>query len=377
MTYFTGKIGVSEGAALISMLILPNIYLSEPSLSIGFVGNSAWLLKILSGILAAVILLVLVHFYQNYIEKFHGGKVVDFRQFIEGLVGRKSAVMLLTLWSILFEIQTILTLREFADHTLITALQTSGLLVIVLLFASCITVAMFRGLEVILRAAYIFFILAAIGVAITILGLYNAYDVNNLLPWRGYGLIPLAKHSVSDIGTWFLGMAILVVAPNLQNIRTIRRSIICGIGYVIALKAVLVAAIIMVFNIVVAPERALLFYEIVQAINLSQYLQRVDSIFIILWLTGGLISTMLMQFIALTLICQAFDIRDVRPVIPVAVLMSAMLALIPNSVGAVIHLNSFFVYYIASTVTLLNFVVLAIGYFLKCRRNASCVGDTK
>lgn len=377
MNYYTGKLGIGEGIALITMLLLPNIYLSEPSISIGLAGSSAWLLKLVSGAIAGAVLFGIVYFYQDYITKYHQNKVVSFHEFAQGLLSKKLALVLLLAWSIVFEIQTILTLREFADHTLITALPMSSLLVIILLYSACITIVLLRGLEVILRTAYLLFIIGAAGIMVTIIALYSEYEFSNLMPWQGQGLSILAQSSVSDLGTWAFGIAVLVIAPNLQNIRTIRKVIFYGFGYTVALKALLIAAIVMVFGAVVAPERALLFYEIVQAVHLSQYLQRVDAIFIMIWLTGGLISMMLMQYFALTLVCQAFEIKDMRPIIPIATLTSAALAILPNSVVAVIQLNHYFVYHIVSIFFILTALVLAIGYFVKCRRDKPCVGAIK
>lgn len=377
MNYYTGKLGTGEGIALITMLLLPNIYLSEPSISIGLVGSSAWLLKLISGVLAAALLLGIVYFYQTYITKFHHGKVISFNTFVKGLTGRKSMMLLLLAWSLIFEVQTILTLREFTDHTLITALPMSSLLLIILLYSACITIVLLRGLEVILRTSYLLFIIGAAGIMVTILSLYSEYEFSNLLPWQGQGLSILTQSAVTDLGTWAFGIAVLVIAPNLQNIRTIRKVIYYGFGCTMVLKALLIAAIVMVFGAVVAPERALLFYEIVQSVHLSQYLQRVDAIFIMIWLTGGLISMMLMQFFSLTLLCQAFQIKDLRPIIPVATLTSAALAILPTSVAAVIQLNRYFVYHIVSAFFILTIIVLAVGYFVKCRRDKSCVGAIK
>lgn len=375
--YETGKMGAGEGMTLVAMLILPNIYLSEPSLSIGFVGNSAWLLKICSGVLYAGILLAILKFYQGYTEKFCGGKMISFADFIRGLMGSAFARVVLILWALVFEAQAILTLREFADHTLITALAESSLPLILFLFSACITIVLWKGLEVILRAAYIFFIIATIGILVTILALYNNYQFDYLFPWQGYGFSALARHSFHDLGTWVLAFAILFLAPNLQCVRTVKKAIVYGFGWTILLKALLIAAIIMVFGILISPDRALLFYEIVQSIHLSQYLQRVDAIFIIIWLTGGLISALLMQFFVLTLLGEAFRIDDEKPLIPMLTLISALMGFMPNSVIAVIELNNLFVYKFSSVFILLNFIAFAIGYYVKCRRKKPCVGAIK
>lgn len=374
MRYGAGKLGAGEGMALVTMLLLPNIYLSEPSLLIGFVGGSAWLLKILGGVLAALILLAALKLYESHAKRYHGGKMISFYTFVKEVLGAKGAVCYFAAWAAVFEIQSILTLREFADHTLISALSASSLPLILVLFTVCITIVLRQGMEVILRAAYIFFAIAAVGILFSLFALYNAYDIDNLFPWRGYGFMRLAEYSFRDLGAWTLAFSVLFLAPNLQDIRTIRKSIYYGFGFTIALKAILIAAIIMIFGVVIAPERALLFYEIVQSINLSQYLQRVDAIFIMIWLTGGLVSAFLMQYFVLGLLAETFNLKDMKPLIPLVTLISATFALLPNSVAAVIELNSIFSFAVSSAFLALNFIVLTIAYFVKCRRKKPCVG---
>lgn len=377
MIYKLGKIGVGEGMALIAMLLLPNIYLSEPSLDIGFVGSSAWLLKIVSGIVAMVMLLSVVRFYQTYIERFHGGKLVSFYDFLQTAVGRRLALAMFLIWAVLFELQTILTLREFADYVLITTLPSSRLAILLFIFAATILLLLYRGLEILLRVSYLLFAIAMVGILLMMLLLLGAYEFSHLFPWQGYGLSALARHSVCDLGTWVLGLAVLIVMPNLQNLRTIKKAVYYGFGYTIALKSVVIAAAIMIFGVIVAPERALLFYEIVQTINLSQYFQRVEAIFVILWLTGGLLSAALMQYFSLTMACQPLKVNDMTALIPLAVLMSAAFALLPSSAIATIELNRVLVYRVENSFMLVSFAAIMLGYYKRIRRAASCAGVTE
>ena len=270
MSYGIGKISVSEGMALITMLLIPNIYLTEPSLVIGFVGNSAWLLKFCSGLFIVGILLSLLKIYQSYIEKFHGGRMIDFYRFVREILGRGGAMLFFVLWAILFEVSTILTLREFTDHTLITALKISNLKLVLLIFAVAIFFIMRSGLEVILRGAYIFFLLRVVTLGVLFALLFSSYAPEQLLPWQGYGIGSLAKHSILDIDTGATAMAIFFIAPHLQNINTLKKSILYGIAYATFFKMVLIAMMIMVFGIIVAPERVMLFYELVRCVNLSE-----------------------------------------------------------------------------------------------------------
>ena len=377
MIYKLGKIGAGEGIALIAMLLLPNIYLSEPSLAIGFVGSSAWLLKLVSGVIAVAMLLFVIRFYQAYVERYQSGKLVSFYDFLRCAVGGRLATALFLGWAVLFEVQTILTLREFADYVLITTLPTNRLAILLLLFSATIVLILCRGLEVVLRVSYLLFAIAFLGIVLMALLLLGAYEFSHLFPWQGYGLGALARHSFCDLGTWSVGLAILLVMPNLQNLQTVKKAVYYGFGYTMFLKSLVIAAALMIFGVVVAPERALLFYETVQTINLSQYFQRVEAVFVILWLTGGLLSAALMQYFSLTMACQPFKVNDMPALLPLAVLMSASFALLPASAIAAIELSRVLVYRVENTFMLLSFIMIAFGYYKRIRGAASCAGVTK
>lgn len=377
MLYKLGHIGVGEGMALVAMLVLPNIYLSEPSIMIGFTGSSAWLVKIFGGLLSLGILLAVLYFYKRHVNDVHQGRLVSFYQFSAEVLGGKAAAALFVIWAVLFEIQTALTLREFTDYIVITTLTTGKLVVLILFLASCMLVVLYNGLEVILRTAYLLFLVAGVGIVAVVLLVAVYLDPDYLFPWQGYGVGQAAKYSFFDTGTWLYSVAVLSVVPALGNLAAARRAICYGIGYTVFLKVLIILAAVMLFGTVIAPERALIFYEMVQAVNLSQYLQRVDAVFIVIWLTGGFISAVLLQFFALNFICQPFQLKDFKALLPLGVFMSAVLGMLPGSVIETIELNQFFAYSVTSVFSLLNLIVFSAGYFFKSRRKKTWIGDVK
>lgn len=375
MSYGIGKISIAEGMSLIIMLLIPNIYLTEPSLSIGFVGNSAWLLKICSGLLILGVLLSTLKIYQNYIDKFCNGRLVTFFEFTQGVLGKSGAILFSVLWAVLFECSAILTLREYTDHALLTTLKTGNLKIVLLIFAIFILFMMRSGLEVILRGSYLFFLLRAVTVVILFGLLTSAYEPIQLLPWQGYGIGSLAKYSFFDIGTGATAMAIFFIAPHLQNIRTLKKSILYGMGYVTFFKMLLIMMMIMSFGVIVAPERILLFYELVRCVNLSQYVQRIDAVFTIIWLTAGLISILITQYLSIMIYSEAFKLTDTRALMGIGVLFTASVAMLPDSIVSALTISGMFIYHWSTGIMLFSLIVLGVGYYVKCRRNNSCVGQ--
>lgn len=375
MSYRIGKVSVGEAVALIGMLLVPEIYLTEPSLMIGFTGSAAWISKIISSLLVIGVLLAILKMYSCYVNRFADGQMVTFPAFLKGLLGKHLGFLLLLLWAVLFEVETVLTLREFADHTLITALKANSLRVVTLFFAGSILLIAYAGLEVILRSAYVFFVIGLAAMIFIFVLLFPSYEPLQLFPWQGYGLATTVKYSMLDMGMGAQAIALFFIAPHFQNIRTLKKGILYGIGYATVMKVLVFMMAIMVFGIVASPERGLLYYELARYVNISQYLQRIDSVFIIVWLSAGLLSTVLTQYFSVILCQGAFQLKDTKVLLSISVLLTAALAMMPDSIAQTIHWRSFLSYYITMSFFLATFLILGIGYYMKCRRKPSCVGQ--
>lgn len=375
MSYRIGKVSVGEAVALIGMLLVPEIYLTEPSLMIGFTGSAAWISKLISSLLVVGVLLAILKIYSCYVHKFADGQMVTFPAFLKGLLGKHLGFLLLLVWAVLFEVETILTLREFADHTLITALKANSLRVVTLFFAGSILLIAYAGLEVILRSAYVFFVIGLAAVLFIFVLLFTSYEPLQLFPWQGYGFATTVKYSMLDIGMGAQAIALFFIAPHFQNIKTLKKGILYGIGYATAMKVLVFLMAIMVFGVVASPERGLLYYELARYVNVSQYLQRIDSVFIIVWLSAGLFSTVLTQYLSVILCQGAFQLKDTKVLLSISVLLTAALAMMPDSIAQTIHWRSFLSYYVTMSFFLATFFILGIGYYVKCRRKPSCVGQ--
>lgn len=284
-------------------------------------------------------------------------------------MGKRAAMALFMVWAVLFELQSMLTLREFADHVLTTALSEGAFAVVIILLGVCISGILFQGLEVLLRTAYIFTVISAVALVLVMLGLSNIYEPANLFPWLGYGLDKTVGWSAADLGTWSMAVAVLLIAPNLQNRSTVKRAIYYGMGCTLALKLIVIVSALLVFGPIIAPERALLFYEIVRTIHISQYIQRVDSIFVVVWLTAGIVSTVLVQYFAIALWGESFNLRDIKPLILPVTLLTTAAAALPDSIVMVIKLNNIFMFYVGSVCTVLSFVLICWTYYRRSGRN--------
>ncbi len=372
MKYAIGNIGSAEGMALIIMLLLPNVYMLEPCMGVRYAGNNAWLMKLLGGLLALGFLWVKFRCYRSYAKKYADGSAPAFGVFLSSILGKNGAALFFFAWSLLFFGQTAIMLRQLADNTIMMALPSLPLPLLVFFFSVCAYFLSLRGLEVLLRSAYIFFFLSALGIVILMIGLLPNYNVLELFPLQGHGIANTLWYACMDSGTWISGAAIFAVASNLQNVHTLQRSLCWGFGYTLCLKTLLLACLLMIFGSVVATERTLLFYEAMRTFHFSQYIQRVDAAFIFIWLTGGVVSITLSMYFAVGFWTEAFSLPDARPLLPLGAVAISSLALLPQGIMETFRIDRFFLYDVGAWMFFADFLIVSAAYYLFQRRKKPC-----
>lgn len=361
-----------EGVTFIAMLLLPSIYMLEPCMSIRYAGNNAWLMKLIGGSIALVFMLVKLHYYEEYVERYAKTEKGSFEKFLESLLGRGGAMLFILIWSAVFFLQTAILLRQLADNTVMLAVPSLSMEMVAQLFAVFAYLLCRNGLETLLRCAYVFFMLGVIGVGMLLIGLSGEYNYLELLPWQGNGLGQTLRHGLIDSGTWLAGMAIFALAPNLRDCENVNKAITRGFLITIAVKAAMLLCLVMLFGSVVASERTQLFYEAVRTFHFSPYIQRLDSIFIFIWLTGGFLSVTLSLYMAVSFFGLTFRLNDIRPLLPLGAAAAAGIAILPEGVMEIFQWGELMLYHGGTIVLVADFLVVSGAYYLFKRRKRLC-----
>lgn len=372
MNYKIGKIGSAEGMVLIVMMLVPSMYMMEPCMTIRYAGNSAWLMKLIGGFVMLALVLIKFGYYQGYLQQYSDNKNVPFEKFLTSILGRSGALVFIMAWAAVFFIQTSMLLRQLADNTVMLAMPGLSMELVALLLAASAYLLSRYGLEVLLRCSYIFFLLGISGIVFLLTGLIPEYNLLELAPWQGYGIDSTLWYGLLDSGTWLGGFAIFALASNLQKIHTFRRAVKRGFIITILIKAVMLACLLMMFGGTVAAERTQLFYEAVRSLHFSQYIQRLDSIFIFIWLTGGILSTTLSLYMTVSFFGLAFRLTDIRPLLPLGAAIAAGLAVMPSGVMEIFALGELFLYEGGTIFMLADFIIISLAYYLFKRRKRLC-----
>ncbi len=315
-----GRLGVFEAVTLLFWPIMGKIFLSYASGIIKENTSAAWIAVFL-GCLAALILFLPLY---ALMKRFPGEDMVS--------IGVKSAGPflgnLLTAVIVIFIFfGAAVTLRQIAETIIGTALPQMPLLALILAFAVIMGLGAYWGLEATARIAAIttpFLIILLVGLLLMQLGNMN---INYLAPLGGPGIGKLALNGFMRSSILSELVLLVFLAPALPRQKT------GAVGfYLIGLSVIFLTGVMIIgqsiFPPPVAAENTFPFYEIARSIYFGRFFQRVEYIFIIIWITITLFSMIVRFYFAVTGMAKIFKMPYYQPLIGMAVLGTLGLALL-------------------------------------------------
>lgn len=364
MKYQIGQMGISEGFALAFILTFPSVFLTTPSMSIEKAGNIGWS----SGIMGIIIIMISIILLASVFKQYPG----DLMAMAEYFLGKIAAKIICLYYIVMFWLFSVFWIREFAENTLLTALPDINFHVAVIWYGLGAAVIIYAGIEAICRATYLLVPFIAAGLIVGLLLLYPYYELNYLFPWQGYGLEELAVQSIALTGAQAGAMILAVLIPSFQNAPMVKTAAVFGLGSSVVLRTLATMAFIMIFGAKIGAEKTLPFYEMSRLVNLSRYIQRIESLFIILWVIVGILAIALSLFAGLYLLARLTDLPTIRPLIPAVTFAIMQFATLPTDIITltVIEMNVY-TYYNIIGAALIPLLIFA-AYLIKGRRKTQC-----
>ncbi|MBO5245347.1 MAG: GerAB/ArcD/ProY family transporter [Selenomonadales bacterium] len=317
-----GDISSQEGGALAAMVILPTVFLLEPSLTIERSGAASYWVKAGGGVLFGALAWWVMLLYRRQSERI--GTRVSFAQFAEVCLGRSLARVLLGIWLVMLLAHLALMLRLVAESTAKTALQQSEVLFALVLLVGAMLLGTRYRLTALLRGAYLLLGVTSMLIALLILLLIPMWEVHFLLPWQGYGLGHTLGEIGLDVGSWCAGSVLFLLLPRMRTDREGRLALLGGVGAAMLVKCAFILSALCVFGSVVGGERSFLFYEMAKLVHFSQYIQRVEAVFLCVQMMLVFLSMVLLVRMCAHLMADLLAVGDAYPLVPLLVSLAAV-----------------------------------------------------
>lgn len=357
------KIGKFEVYALFITIISTNIIINIPTIILDFTSTGAWLNTIyLTVICFLFILLVckLVKPFTNFdildISDFLGGKVLKF--------------IIASLYIILFLTFSAFCLRYFSYSLQMIYFENISIVLLALLFLIPATVAARAGIKAIAGASIVFLPLSIASLIVFSIAASNNFTFENLFPLLGYGAKETFLINIPNIFAFNVVSYLYFIKPFIKSEKHYKKIsifavIICGLYLFIS-----IITLLMVFPFIMHTDETLSVYLVTRLISFGRFFQRVDALFIFVWILIIISFLSLNIFIISYIIKKLLKFKNHRElVLPTATLTFSVALMLKNITTIKYATRYIYRYYGFILVFILSFIILLLAYIKKRGKN--------
>ncbi|MBX5436815.1 MAG: GerAB/ArcD/ProY family transporter [Alicyclobacillaceae bacterium] len=330
------KVGAKELTALMTMFVATNAFLSYPRYVTRTGLEAAWIEPLLSG---AITLLVFLCVDSVIRRRFLG---MDILEIAKESFGAPIAGLLAVLFAGWFLANTASVMRQFSENVITTVLPSSPILVIGLLFIAVVWYIAYTGLEGIARASFILMPILLIGTVGLSLATINWWHPLLLLPVWGNGPLQVLVGSFRYSSVFANVLLLSVIYPHAHDPNALRSVGVKSIIWSSLLLSLFIATFHMVFPAGESWKMSFSLYQLARMIDVGRFFQRLESIFVFLWVTSAVIRMALSLWAAAYFLGSAFRWPSFRPALPALAMLAFAASLMPANVNQVVDLDDMY-----------------------------------
>lgn len=304
------QIPSNELTAMLVIFVATNAFLTYPRYVSNSAYEAAWMEPIISGLGTLVLFLVVEWILRKF---FHH---LDIVEVCKEVFGRMGAGLFAIIFAVYFLCSTAAVVREFSENVVSTVLPSTPILLIAAVFMFAVGYIAYAGLEGICRTAFIFLPILLIGIIGLCLMTMNWWHPDLLLPIWGKGADRVLSGSLQYSSIFANVLLLTIIYPHAHDPAQMRK-----IGFVsIVGSTLLLTALILTYHMVFPPtemsKTSFAMYQLARLIYIGPFFQRLESVFIFLWVTSATVKMAITLWGAAYLIGKAFGWPTYRPGIP-------------------------------------------------------------
>ncbi len=174
-----------------------------------------------------------------------------------------------------------------------------------------------------------------IGLGILLLLAVQNYHLYYLFPFWGRGAGQTVLHGVMRSSSYGEVIILAIIATSLQGVKYIKRA-----GYIsLAISGILISAVLLAFALsfpyTTGAEVTSPMYELAMQIGYGRFLQRLESIFLFVWVISSFVTISVLLYGTLSIYAKVFESSDLKPCINPFFVIVFCLALLPRDIMTV------------------------------------------
>lgn len=327
-----GRFGFMEAFSIMAIVLATKIFYGSPMALIKPLGTAAWYGTLVSCAAALAFFTLLYILMKRFPQQ-------DLFQIFETVTGKVIGKSLILIFAIFFVYKAGINLREFAAVLKVYSMPFTPPSLIFLSFLVVVAAMAYVGLEGIVRVGHIFFYLIFGALFLIILLAIPSYDFNYLQPILGYGLAETIKTGLIRVSAYDEIIFLAVIIRSLQGIQVFKK-----VGYLTLIFmgltiSVCLICILAAFQYTVGGEHISGMYQLSRVIYFTRFFQRIESIFLFVWVISSVITVSFIFYISMNAYCRVFNITNHRPLILPFTFLTFMVAFIPNNFAEIMEIH--------------------------------------
>ncbi len=275
------KISKLEAHALIVIITINQLILNLPSSIISNTGSSAWINAILISAIAILFCFLICKLF----KRFPSQDIVDVSEYVGG---KTLKTIIGILYILFFLLISGLFLRYLSNSVKQIYFEKSPIVFLLLLFLIPVSFSAKLGIKPVSRINVIISFVLTFSMIILFFSVYRYYVPQNFFPILGYGAKETFLIGLNNIYAFICFAYIYFIIPILKNSGEFKK---------VAISSIIVSAIhlffsiislLMIFPFISFSDEMLSIYLVTRLIEFGNFFQRVDAIFILIWILSFL-----------------------------------------------------------------------------------------
>ena len=351
------KIGKFEAIALVVIVTINQIIFNLPNTIIINTGSSAWLNVIYISIIAILFCLLICKLF----KKFPTQDIVDISEYLGGKVLK---LIIGLLYILFFIFISGIFLRYMAISLKLIYFEESPIVFLLLLFLVPVIFSIKLGIKSTSQVNLLFTPIVLFSMLIILFSTAKDFVPERIFPILGFGADKTFLIGLNNIFTFSCFAYLYFLMPVLKNPEDFKKIAITSIIISAIYLFLSVVCLLMMFPFIAFSDEMLSVYLLTRLIEFGKFFQRVDAIFIFVWILS------LLSFLSLT---AEFTIRIFKKLTKIknhkemgyslcAIIFSV--ALIFNSISDIKYIqNELLKYIVISLIFVISLVILVLANF--------------
>lgn len=314
--------------------IIPLI-LTLPTFACEEFGTGTFLQVVYMTIIMGLFLLLYFKLYSKFKDK----DIIDISEMVGG--NFLKYVIALLIIGYLFSV-SIFTLSEFNENMRNILFSDAPPAYISLLFIIAVFLGALLGIKGVFRVSALVTPIIILGFVAMLLSLLDNIDIMNFTPVFGNGIEKIFLNGATRFGRYESLAVFSLIAPNLKNLNKTIGKTFGLVSFFIIISFFLLLGIIPYPTVT---ENYFPLYEITRLISYGRFIQRVESIFVLIWLVATFIYLTIAVLFIVNILKKVFNIEYYKRLISPVLIIILSISLMLSSYIQVINMrNILFIY---------------------------------